>query len=572
MRIYAFFLAICRISEYNSDMRNKCILMCLLLLSTLSITAQTVEDIATVHYLNGLNAPTYDIQVPTPSFYISRGLYRVQKEHDFKNGSLDFAQGLKGYSSSLYYRYSFLANSVLIIMWAAIAALYASIIILSLRTHKPILFKTLHSYFSHDKPFLIKILTSLGVFIFFLLGGWIYFFVSSQGIMKKKEIVLLLCLTILAAVPMSIISLFPQFYAYIHEPALLKQLSLYDNYQIEYIVRDELKEIHARIPSAPLPSYLLAKYYKGATTLYKDPNGYAMALAYYDEMITMNFFPEVAYTNIGNIHFINGDTRSALASYEKAITANPNNAYALYNLSQWHLFKGNDDTYSEYYSKALTQAKKSHITLPETAVSSITIFDAEIPKNAIWSYHIHSMFAMSGVDVLFSTQIMIILIMFPTILLLIGLVLARSNINFRPYIQCASCTTPLFPNSARATYMNNTLCPDCSMLVSQESYSADVTSKRKRQYFFSWIKSCILNLMLPGSGFLYSGYTLRGIIFLLISIILLLPHMGIQFVFFPSIIDDMVFQALFPLYYILQISTILWSSIAYIRIVRRKNG
>ncbi len=538
----------------------------------LHVHSQTVEDISTVHYLNGIKPPTYDIQKPTPAFYLSRGMYRINHEHDFKNGLNDLINGLREYTHSLYYRYTSITNSILLLMWISIIALYASVILFSLRFHKSVLFKKFHTFYESERSFLVKILMSLGVFIFFISGGWIFFFICIQGILKKKEIILILVLTTLSALPLTIVSLFPQFYAYIHKPALITQLHMYDNFQIDYIVRDELKELTAELPESYLLKYLLAKYYKGASSLYKDPNGYPMALSYYNEMALSEYFPEVAYTNIGNIYFVQGDIKNAFTAYEKAIKISPENPYALYNMSQWYLFRGDDDLFNNFYKKALITAHSQNITLPDNSQTSITLFDAEISRSHVWKHHTYAMFAMSGIDVLFSTTTMIILTTFPLMLLLVGLLFARFNSNFRAYTHCFSCDVPLYPSSARTTYMNNTLCPDCSVMVSQNSYSADINANRKRSLFFACVKASILQIILPGSGFLYNGHLAKGIIFMMLSIGLALPHFGSQFIFFPSIIDDMVLQSLLPLFFWLQGITILWSILIYIHLIRRKNG
>ena len=538
----------------------------------ISVYPQTVEDIATVYYINGQKPDNFEIRTPTPHLYLTQGIYQIEKEHDFKNGYQSLKNGINGYWSGLYYRYTFCANGVLVIFWVSLLLLYCAFGVIILRYYKSLNYRFFRTYYDQERSLVSRVVLSAVFLLFFVAGGWIIAACLIIKLMKKKELFIIIILTILTAVPLTLFTLFPQFYSYIKRPYLLQQLKIYDSFQIDYIIRDELKSLNEQDPNLPIVKLLLAKYYQNTASLYNDPNGNAVALDLYNASLGDGFALSLIHTNSGNIYFLKRDLVRARQEYEKALEKDTYNVYALYNMAQLYLVTLDNENFSKYYNQALLLAEQQGIVLPEPKKDSIILLDNEINKKDVWRYFLTTIFNMQQHDDIFQTGVLVFFTSFPFVLMLIGLLLSRHMHDLRSHDACDSCAIPLLPASARTKYMNKILCPDCGGMISEKTYSADLYKRKRTSYVFTAIKACLLNYIVPGSGMMYAGMTIWGSIITALALTIALPHIGSNFIFSPSIVDDIVYRSLFPLYALLQIVSIGVSLVYGLRTIRKYHG
>ncbi len=550
----------------------RCILLLIILFGILyhDLVAQTSDELATAYYINSQKPVTAEVNAPLPHFYIAQGAYRIKNDYAVKDGVQLIWKGFNGYWENLYYRYSSFANAGLVLFWTLLATLYVFWLTISLRYYKSLTYRFFRDYYEHVRTPLNRLLLALLFAVLYAVGGWLIAACFAVGLMKKKEIVTTILLTVFSTMLFVMVTVFPQFFAYVKQPDLLKQLKIYDTFQLDSATQNELIRLKDGNPDMPLSKLLLAKYYKN-NALGNNQSNNALALDYYRQASEGDLAVSLIHNNSGNIYFLNNDLEKARFEYEQALSVNPGNIYALYNLAYWHLIHRDDEKFSEYFGQAQKFAVEKNIILPEAKTDSVMLLDNELEREEVWRYFIQSMFLQKQSDTVFNTNLILIITLLPFFLLLIGLILPKFSHDFHSYTFCVSCDAPILPTSARAKYRKKILCPDCGSILTEKTHMTDVHKKRRMIGLFSMTKACVLNVIVPGSGWVYSGATLWGGAVTILSVLIVIVNYGSVFMFFPLAIDDMIFRLLWPLYPLLQLVTITVTIVSGLYSIRYKH-
>ncbi len=128
-------------------------------------------------------------------------------------------------------------------------------------------------------------------------------------------------------------------------------------------------------------------------------------------------------------------------------------------------------------------------------------------------------------------------ILFPTFMIVLGLFLVTAIFVAAPSTQCAKCGKPVC-SRCNTILAGNGLCGQCTTIFVQRSpvNTAVRMAKEKSIQQYQKIKyrvAQVISFILPGSGHIFLGYSIKGTILLLAFFVLFLPCVGGELIAVP---------------------------------------
>jgi tetratricopeptide (TPR) repeat protein len=275
------------------------------------------------------------------------------------------------------------------------------------------------------------------------------------------------------------------------------------------------------------PGDLYSNLYMGVYN--KRVGDYAEASLYYTRLQDNGYgnLPAVL-CNIGNLEYATGDADGAENNYKKTISADPGFFPARYNLGQLYLIKGNIDGTNELdIAKGISPAQFVYYASLYQKSNLNRIFIDALPSPRELAYTMfkdtfHNSTEIGMADIMVSR-----LIKWPSakqlpylalwlLLLFMGVVFLSKFV--KKHFRCKSCGR-LYEPLSRSDEYREMICSDCLKFYIKNDIKDNKKKIEITQRVYRWKKRLkIINIassiLIPGSGSILRGQTIRGMLML----------------------------------------------------------
>jgi len=295
------------------------------------------------------------------------------------------------------------------------------------------------------------------------------------------------------------------------------------------------------------PADLYSNLYLGV--YYKRIGDYQKASFYYRRLTDNGYgnLPEVI-CDMGNLEYATGNVNGAENNYKKAISVAPDFFPARYNLGQLYIIQGNIDGTEELdIAKNINPTMFGYYASIYQKSNINRIFVDALPEPAALAYNmflttIHSPTALALSDTIVNT-----LIKWPPAgqlpylglwLLLSFMVIGLLSRFVKTSFRCKTCGKLYKPLNREDEYREQ-LCGDCYKFYVKNDIKENERKAEITRRVWKWKKklrilNIALSLLVPGSGYIIRGQTIRGIIILSIIFYLIIEYVT-SFGLIPSI-------------------------------------
>ncbi len=461
---------------------------------------------------------------PEP-FFLSSKIYF--KKNSYINGIDKFLDGLSVYFKNSLYLLETVGNMSVFLLLALALSLSIFILLMVIKYLK-LLLHDFGDLFPSFVPRFISFLfgiTLLLIPVIFSFGAGItglIWLLAVAGYLTRKERVVLYVLSILLITLPFTLNFLGSFILSVSENGIIEMELVRNGYWDNNIIKT-LESLHEKNPTNKTIKFSLADVYKKSGRLKE-------ALEIYNTLLDTNLKPYVM-NNIANIELALGKIDSAINNYRKAISIDNKLSEAHYNLGQILILQ---DPFGSEGTDEVSRAKKLS---PELISYYTKIFDGKnIHRRAIdtslkkWNL-LKEFFKFSSEKVNLFTSVFPVFLnlksewtasIFGFILMTSIFIIVSLQNKFRILSSfCIKCNGIVCSRCAKVE--NLSYCNDCNEIYLQKSIT-DSKEIYKRERWRNLRRNIgnqvlrLLNIVFPGSGLIYNGFTFSGIIIL--SIIL----------------------------------------------------
>ncbi len=408
--------------------------------------------------------------------------------------------------------YLFFINTVWISGYILFFTALAMILFTGFKYLDTIKFRMLRSfYLTPLSPVYVFIFDSLYSLAYFL-GGWIPLTYMNIHNFRKREILFIALILAVSVLPFFAMVTFPSYFNAIGEEAPMALLKTYDTWhdtgELEDLPFDDTAKHYA------LTYYLRAEYFKNRPSGRRYENiAESLSLAIdkgLDHYSVMN--------NYGNALLMTGKAEQAMKYYAAALEKRSTDAAVLFNISQYYLYKDDYTTAKEYYDRAFEN--RGGLTIPVLDWNNLVLLDISLPEKQAFGS-----FMLNTGSIEFKSRIFSIsrIVIIPALIIFIFIsliTLSPFTSYWASFVKCDSCGDPIIAGGASTARKGRILCASCNFMIPRghtKPGAESIPLKIKR------FKSILMNLLLPGSGYilrdkLFSGFLI--VLFTTASVIL----------------------------------------------------
>lgn len=266
---------------------------------------------------------------------------------------------------------------------------------------------------------------------------------------------------------------------------------------------------------------------------------------YYEDAYKLNPHDSYLLNNIGNIFYLKGEYDSASSYYSKSIELNPKNAAAHYNLAQYYQNNLELNKASKEMEKAFSLDFDKINTFSKTSSKQYNrlLIDNEISHKFLDNMLKKYLFSGISFNNLFYGINSILIFTIASLFLLFVIFLYNKKKYTFKYRRCDICGHWELENNIEI-FEDYNMCESCSEKIlnaSSESIKHKMAvsmkgnnTRKVKLYGF------IINLLIPGSGFVYFGQLKRGFLYIFQFILYL------SVAFYTKFIVDSVYDIPLP--------------------------
>jgi len=418
-------------------------------------------------------------------------------------------QGFKTLFSNPGPTYLFFINFIIIFYFTIFFTILLIIFIKSLKYSRTLIYKYLSFLFKKKYVALILFLKFI-FYIIYLLGGWLIFSLLTLKLYKSKELKLLAVLFILMLIPLLFFVLKPSFINY---PQKQKNLLILDKIKKENLNNSDIIFLNQNsFFSNNLKNFLLARHYSSTRQS-------SAAVKFYKDILNKNYSHYSILNNYANSLIKTNNYKEAEKYYNTAFKKSKSNFKILFNLSKLFSESGEPEISNFYYSKAGVLKNN----LPK--ITEQDYYRIKTPNYFLITRVFKQLFNTKSKINQNLKKILLGPIIIIFLILLLSFIISKINKKLSPITNCYSCNTPILPDSAYVEYSRNKFCPYCQKIIINPRYPNLISYGKKHFLFITFIKSLILNIILPGLGLIYSNINIIGTLILIGSIFLFVPSL-----------------------------------------------
>jgi tetratricopeptide (TPR) repeat protein len=462
---------------------------------------------------------TYKSLSPEP-FFLSSKIYLKHK--DYTKGIGKILDGLNVYLKNSLYLLEVTGNISIFILLALLLSAFTFIVLMFVKYLKLLLhdFSDLYpSFVPRIASFLLG-LTLLLLPLIFHLGIVITLLVwllVVAGYLTWRERVVLYGISISLIILPFILSFLGSFVLSVSEKGSI-EMELIRNFYWDTDIIERLESLTRKDPTNKNIKYSLANAYKKSGRLDE-------ALEIYNTLLETDLKPCVL-NNIANIELALGKIDSAVNRYREAISIRETLPEAHYNLGQILILK------DPFGSEGLDEVERAKELSPELVSYYTRIYDGKnINRRAIdvslskWDL-LKEFFKFSPDKINVFTSVIPVffnlksewtasIIGFILIFsILIIFIIQNKFMIFSSF--CIKCNGVVCPRCTRNA-QNLSYCNECNKFYIQKSAidSRELYRLEKSRYFWKSVRTQIfriVNIVFPGAGLIYNGWTFTGII------------------------------------------------------------
>jgi tetratricopeptide (TPR) repeat protein len=439
-------------------------------------------------------AARYSPDLPTVYFELARDSFSLQPDQVFE--SVDYLlQGISAYKRNFWWSFMLLSSLLTSLL---LSFLLATGILIIIRLLKDIPLISHEIQENRNKVFMLLVLIPAFFGPLYLLGSLLILLGLYMNRWDKS--ILYLYIVFLLISPLTFYALSTALLAPASGP-LKATVEVNEARGNTYA----LSVLQNRDNSVELFSYALASKREGK---------YEEAIASYNKLLSLKPDPRV-YNNLANCYVALQDMETAKELYKKSSQIRPS-AATFYNLSQVHRETLDFDKGEEFFLEAqkLDRDAVSQFRSTFGRKPNRFVIDEILPGSMLWDHAGTKTYSISTMGLSLLPPFAM-----PAVVVLMGILFYAMNtrIKNRAY-RCTRCGR-IMCNKCEKHILWGHMCPQCfkSLVKLDELDARERIARILNVYEYKKKQRDIikfLTFVLPGSGFIYAGNILRGMLFL----------------------------------------------------------